>query len=99
MPAKPLRIGVRDFPRQMDALNFYKEMLGKYPVGQRVSEEDAVDLHALLARHKDVGHKIGCGVSHFQVEKDGYGGRCFWIVRVDGSQEDFTYKRCVTGIW
>lgn len=99
MAAKPISIGNRKFPRQLDALNFFKQMLARYSPGDRVSDVDAVDLHSLLLRHRDVVKKIGCGVSHFMVQKDGYGGRCFWVVRTDGSQEDFTYKRCVTGIW
>ncbi|PBJ83985.1 hypothetical protein CMZ84_05845 [Lysobacteraceae bacterium NML93-0399] len=99
MPAKPLTIGNRDFPRQMDALNFFKEMLGRYRIGERVSPADSADLEALLNRHQDVESKLGCGISHFKVDKDGYAGRCFWVVRTDGTQDDFTYKRCVTGIW
>lgn len=99
MPAKPLTVGKHVFARQMDGLDFFKEMLNRYPIGERVSSVDAVDLFALLARHNDAAQKIGCGVDHFKVDKDGYGGRCFWVVRVDGSQEDFTYRRCITGIW
>lgn len=99
MAAKPINIGNHHFSRQLDALNFYKEMLGRYSPGERVSDMDAIDLHALLLRHQDVENKTGCGISHFMVQKDGYGGRCFWVVRIDDSQEDFSYKRCITGIW
>lgn len=99
MRAKPVTIGVRQFPRQLDALQFFGDMLARYNVGDRVTDEDAIDLLALLARHVDAVKKIGVGVDHFKVDKDGYGGKCFWIVRTDASQIDFTYKRCVTGIW
>lgn len=99
MPAKPVRIGVRYFDRQKDALDFYKEILGRYEIGQRVSQQDEIELMALLGRHQDVASKIGGGVDHFKVDKDGYGGRCFWIVRMDSTETDFTYIRCVTGIW
>src|SRR5215216_4869744 len=98
MPAKPVTIGTRYFSKQKDALDFFKEILGRYEVGQRVSKQDAIDLLALLARHQDAASKIGSGVDHFKVDNDGYGGRCFWIVRTDSSETDFTYVRCVTGI-
>lgn len=99
MPAKPLTIGSRPFPRQMDAIKFFSDMLARYGVGDRVSEIDAADLRALLTRHRECASKIGAGLDHFKVDKDGYGGRCFWVVRIDASQTDFSYRRCITGIW
>ncbi|WP_414649746.1 DCL family protein [Dyella sp.] len=74
-------------------------MLSRYNIGEIVSPVDAVDLGHLLSRHNDLNQKIGCGVSHYKVDMDGYGGKCFWLVRSDGTEEDFTYVRCVTGIW
>lgn|SRR6185312_7984568 len=99
MRAKPVPIGDRFFPRQSDALGFFKEMLGRYNIGETVSPDDVKDLDALLSRHRDVVGKIGCGISHYKVQSDGYGGRCFWIVRVDHSEVDFSYRRCITEIW
>lgn len=92
MPAKPVTIGLRKFPRQQDALKFFSDMLTRYNAGDRVAEDDAIDLNALLKRHIDVDKKVGVGVDYFKVDKDGYGYKCFWIVRVDSSQVDFTYK-------
>lgn len=99
MPAKPLAIGDRCFPRQMDALSFFKDMLAKYKKGDVVDEVDQRDLMALLERHISKDEKIGDGVDFFRVDADLYGGKCFWLVRKDGSEDDFSYKRCVTGIW
>lgn len=99
MPAKPLTIGSRHFTRQGDALNFFKDMLGRYAIGSVVLPHDAQDLSNLLLRHVHHQEKVGNGIDYFKVSEDMYGGRCFWIVRKDGSEVDFTYRRCVTGIW
>jgi len=97
MVAKPVYVGSRNFVRQKDALDFFKEMLGRYSVGDIVLSADEVDLRALLLLHRDSVHKIGGGVDHFKVLEDGYGGRCFWVVRLDSSIEKFSYISCVTG--
>ncbi|PNY75669.1 DUF3223 domain-containing protein [Stenotrophomonas pavanii] len=99
MAAKPVRVGERHFPRQKDALDFFSKMLNSYGKGDRVSDLDAIDLAALLSKHISYEEKAGVGVDHFIVEADGYGGQCFWVVRKDLTKVDFTYKRCVTGIW
>ena len=99
MPAKAVTIGDRDFPRQMDALAFFKDMLARYKKGDVVSEDDQRDLSALLERHADRDLKFGTGVDFFRVDADSYGGKCFWVVRRDGTEDDFSYRRCVTGIW
>ncbi|MGY3232142.1 hypothetical protein ACVWWJ_003626 [Luteibacter sp. HA06] len=99
MPAKPIKIGNRDFARQGDAISFFKDMLGRYAIGAKVATDDAVDLTNLLLRHVHYGEKVGSGIAYFKVDADLYGWKCFWIVRHDGSEVDFTYRRCITGIW
>ncbi|MBK0024996.1 DCL family protein [Stenotrophomonas sp. S48] len=99
MPAKPVKIGERMFARQTDALEFFRVMLNSYRRGERVSDSDAVELNALLLRHINVEEKTGVGIDHFLVDSDDYGGQCFWVVRADSTRVQFTYRRCVTGIW
>ncbi|MCT8276058.1 DCL family protein [Xanthomonas translucens] len=96
---KSVQIGSRKFEKQKEALAFFKNMLGIYHLGERVSVEDSADLIALLDRHKHREEKVGAGVDHFVVDADEYGKSCFWIVRVDSTRVNFTYIRCVTGIW
>ena len=99
MSAKPVSIGDRKFSLQKDALAFFSKMLSSYGKGDRVSDENAVDLRALLSKHVNYDEKVGAGLDYFIVDADEYGGQCFWIVRVDSTKVNFTYKRCVTGIW
>jgi hypothetical protein len=97
--AKPVQIGERYFPRLGDAKDFFKEMLGRYSLGDSVSESDSVDLMALLSRHRDYLGKVGVGVDGFIILFSEYGNKCFGVVRVDGSVEDFTYLRCIDQLW
>lgn len=97
--SKQVQAGVRSFPRQQDALEFFKALLNRYSPGDRVSSVDAIDLTALLALHRDSALKIGSGIDHFSVRTADYGTQCFEIVRTDASREDFTYIRCITQRW
>lgn len=99
MAAKPVVIGDQYFSRQIDALNFFKEILSKYSLGERVSVADTKSLIPLLDRHRHREEKVGSGVDYFIVDADGYGKQCFWVVRTDGTRVQFTYRRCITGIW
>lgn len=80
-------------------MSFFKDMLNKYPIGAMVMGTDKADLKALLKRHTEEAEKIGCGISHFVVDNGPpeyeIPTRCFWVIRSDGSREDFSYKHCL----
>lgn len=90
-------LGTRVFEKAGDATLFFRAMLKRYPVGSRVIDDDAADLRALLNRHDERDEKIGVGIDHFVVEAapDGHSGKCFWIVRSDGSTVDISFKHCL----
>jgi hypothetical protein len=94
--AKPIELATRSFESQGDATAFFKAMLNRYEPGERVSNEDALDVAALLERHTEYRAKIGCGVSHFQVFMTEHGTQCFRIVRLDGSGTEFSYPHCIS---
>jgi uncharacterized protein DUF3223 len=71
-------------------------MLGRYRPGDRVSDEDALHLAALLERHDEYKAKVGCGVDYFSVMMTEHGTPCFRINRVDETGTDFSYRHCVT---
>jgi hypothetical protein len=96
---KPLTVGNRHFVKQGDAKEFYRRILWKYSIGQRLDEDDGIDVGALLLLHKEAEKKIGCGIDHFIIMTSEEGSRCFGIVRADGSKIDFSYQRCITQRW
>src|SRR5207247_325445 len=72
-----------------------RQVREKYAVGASVT--DAADqefLLDLLAMHPESGEKIGEGVDHFEVRKNG-STVGFWIVRSDGSDVDFSFYKCL----
>ena len=58
---------MRSFEKKGDATNFLKAMLKRYRPGERVGDEDALDVAALLERHTENVTGVGGDVSHFQV--------------------------------
>lgn len=92
---KPVVLSTKTFTSRSEALAFFKEILSRYRPGDRVSTADGAHLESLLSRHTEFASKLGVGIDHFEVMTADYGTRCFWIVRTDGSREDFSYVHCV----
>ena len=98
--ARRISLTTRSFDKAGDATAFFKEMLNRYAIGNRVSDADALDLSALLDRHDERDEKIGKGIAYFEVnvppaDAPQFSQRCFWIVRGDGSRIDFSYVHCL----
>ena len=93
----PVTIGNLHFSKKGDAISYFKKMLNKYNLGQRVSPDDHDVLLTALATHPDAAEKIEGGMSHFTVKKADFGTRCFWGNRADGSIVKFSYLSCVNG--
>lgn len=94
---RQIKLDTRTFDKAGDATAFFRAMLGRYSIGDRVTEEDALDLTALIKRHDEVDEKIGVGVQHFAVlaAPAPYSGKCFWIVRTNESVIDISYQHCL----
>jgi Protein of unknown function (DUF3223) len=97
MAAKPITIGSSHFAKTGDAISFYKAMLNRYDVGDKVGAADDDLLRAALALHPKTAEKIGCGVTHFSVRSADFGSKCFWVNRTDGTTEKFSYITCIRG--
>ena len=98
--ARKITLTTREFAKAGDATAFFREILNRYGIGDRVSAEDAADLSALLERHDERDEKIGKGIAGFEVnnppaDAPPFSTRCFWIVRTDGSKIDFSYPHCL----
>ncbi|MBT9385641.1 DCL family protein [Pseudooceanicola sp. CBS1P-1] len=91
----PVEIMGIKFRTKGDALAYLRAMLNRYAPGSPVNEEDAVFLREALKRHPEADAKIGAGISSFEVRSADYGTQCFWVLRVDQTEERFSYKSCV----
>ena len=94
---KPVDLDTLSFATQGEAIAYFKDMLSRYRPGERVGENDSLDLGSLLERHDEYAAKVGAGVDHFEVMMTEHGTPCFRIVRRDGSGTDFSYPHCVRG--
>lgn len=93
---KPVELATRSFSKQGDTTTFFKTMLNRYRPNERVSDEDGLDVAALLERHTEYAAKVGCGVDYFEVVMTEHGTQCFRIVRTDGTGTEFSYPHCIT---
>jgi len=66
-----------------------------YPDGVPLSPEDRKVVLATLRHHPRGREKFGCGVAHVVVDTYVGGTRCFFVIRADGSVEDFSLRKCV----
>ncbi|MGW2587206.1 DCL family protein [Streptomyces virginiae] len=97
MPAKPVMIGDRYYSRKGDADEAVRAMLYRYQPGEKVSApEDEALLHDLLELHEDSEKKRGVGIAHFEVRLNEFRKPGFHIIRTDGSDTDFSFKKCLT---
>src|SRR5882757_391971 len=72
-----------------------RDILYAYPIGARVTGEDSGFLLELLHNHPNATEKIGCGIEAFEVRQETSISRCFYLVRTDGTAENFSYKKCL----
>ncbi|XP_065870732.1 DNA-directed RNA polymerase IV subunit 1 [Euphorbia lathyris] len=73
------------------------KILKKYPVDQELNETDKSTLMKALYFHPRRDEKIGSGAKDIKViNHPKYGSLCFSVVRMDGTDEDFSYRKCVT---
>lgn len=94
---KKVEISTKSFPTQKAAIEYFRNMLNRYAVGERVNPDDTLDLLALVQRHPEAAKKIGIGIDHLKVTRTLEGSNCFYIVRRDGSGTDFSFYSCVAG--
>ncbi len=83
------------FKSKDEAKRFYRKILGGYQLGTQLTQEDFDLIYTLLLYHPEAQTKIGCGVERIIVEDDGFGGRCFHVVRKNGEQEPFSLMKCI----
>ncbi|MFQ6557615.1 DCL family protein [Pseudomonas sp. Lb2C1-1] len=92
-------LGPFEYKSKKELLDRLKDYLQKAPAGVITNKLAVKKLHLLLAMHPDADRKIGVGIDYFKIERNALGaGRGIWLVRMDGSEDTFSYKRCITGV-
>lgn len=106
MVAKPVQFDTFSWPTKSAAMAEFSAVLNSYSIGDRITDPDHERLlYEALDRHPHGAQKVGDGIDYFyvgatsqdkaaRVRKDAKG---FWIQRLDGSPEDFSYKSAIDG--
>lgn len=92
-----ITIGNEEFPSIAAARRRASEVLRRWGgESSFIAGEDLDFVVALFARHPEARTKAGTGVVGFYVDQR---PRCrtanFYVVRADGSSDDFSIKRCL----
>jgi hypothetical protein len=90
-------IGTTRFARLKDAQEAVKEVLYSVPLGAELIGTQLDFIKAVVACHPDAADKIGPGISAISVRANPYKQRGFWVTRVDGTEIDISYQKCVNG--
>ena len=75
-----------------------KRILWRYEDRQTLATDDFEFMLDLLQHHPRAETKMGVGVAHMLVKKNPiyHGTRSFYLVRLDGTETDFSYLECIT---
>ncbi|WP_256121550.1 DCL family protein [Shinella lacus] len=87
-------IGGEVFTTQAQARERFRSILYKYRLGETIDAADAQFMTFALQRHPEAASKIGSGIQSFQVRAADFGTRCFWVTRIDGTSEKFSFNAC-----
>ncbi|KFK40548.1 nuclear rna polymerase d1a [Arabis alpina] len=75
-----------------------RRILNNYEIDAPLNERDERLLMMALLFHPNRADKIGPGFKGIKVANSKHGdARCFEVVRIDGTTEDFSYHKCVLG--
>lgn len=98
MPKKPVVVGELYFNTKSEAKAHFSKILNKYPLDTELISSDFEAVMSLLLCHPRVDKKLGYGVKLIKIAQ-GYSSknRCFHIIRIDDSIEDFSIGKCIDG--
>lgn len=90
-------VGSFTFPTRKAAEAEIRRVLHETERGTPLQGADFDLVRGLLDCHPDVTEKIGCGVASIKVRSIEYGSPGFWITRIDGTGDDFSYRKALDG--
>nr|GMD07680.1 protein DCL, chloroplastic-like [Ipomoea batatas] len=96
----PVTLGPKSFGSSVEMFEYFYKLLHYWAPNLDINKYEHMVLLELLKKgHADPEKKIGPGVGAFQVRNHPvFKSRCFFIVRVDGSSDDFSFRKCVDRI-
>ena len=98
MPKKSVALGEMQFTSKSEAKTYFTKILNKYPLGTELSDREFDDVMSLLLCHPRVNEKVASGIKSIQIAQGFYSSnRCFHVLRIDTSIENFSIGKCIDG--
>ncbi|CAH9140255.1 unnamed protein product [Cuscuta epithymum] len=96
----PVTVGPKTFGSSTEMFDYFHRLLHSWSVNLNLNKYEEIVLMELLKKgHAEPEKKIGSGVDGFQVRYHPvFKSRCFFILREDGSTDDFSFRKCVDNI-
>ncbi|KAE9587456.1 hypothetical protein Lal_00031807 [Lupinus albus] len=96
----PVYLGFKSFVSSVEIFDYFYKFLHAWPLYLNVNKyEHKMLLELLTNGHQEPDKKIGGGVRAFQVRNHPvYKSKCFFLIREDGSVDDFSFRKCVDHI-
>lgn len=94
----------RFWPTKKDAKAYFRELLSKYDVYERVNNVDEIsDLTSILTVYDEnlPITKIGVGIAYFEKrphQEHSGNSACFYVVRIDGTSVDFSIYKALDAV-
>lgn len=96
----PVSVGPKNFGSSVEMFDYFYKLLHSWSTNLNLNKYEHIVLLDLLKKgHLEPDRKIGPGVRAFQIRfHPQFKSRCFFVIREDGSVDDFSFRKCVDHI-
>ncbi|KAM0936174.1 putative protein DCL [Dioscorea sansibarensis] len=93
----PKSLGPKVFGSSVEMFDYFMKLLHSWSTNVDVNKYEHLVLLDLIKKgHPEPDKKIGVGIQAFQVRvHPAWKSRCFFLVRSDGTSDDFSFRKCV----
>ncbi|KAG2542901.1 protein EMBRYO DEFECTIVE 514-like [Panicum virgatum] len=97
---KPVKLGPKEFASAVEMFDYFFTLLHSWAPQLDFNKYEQMVLEDLLKKgHAEPAKKIGAGIEAFEIRNHPvWQSRCFFVRRVDGSADDFSFRKCVDNI-
>ncbi|KAM3307888.1 protein EMBRYO DEFECTIVE [Capsicum chacoense] len=96
----PVSVGPKNFGSSVEMFDYFYKLLHSWSPNLNLNKYEHIVLLGLLKKgHLEPDRKIGTGIRAFQIRfHPQFKSRCFFVIREDGSVDDFSFRKCVDHI-
>ncbi|XP_009587068.1 protein EMBRYO DEFECTIVE 514-like [Nicotiana tomentosiformis] len=96
----PASVGSKNFWSSVEMFDYFYKLLHSWSPNLNLNKYEHLVLLDLLKKgHLEPDRKIGTGIRAFQIRfHPQFKSRCFFVIREDGSVDDFSFRKCVDHI-